>query len=316
MKKSSASRPTVAVIGFGSQGRAVALNLGDSGYNVLVGLQPRSKNRASAREQGLTDIRSIPDAVAAAEIVIFAFPDHLHGRVYREQMRDSLKPGTTLVFLHGLSVHFGAVEPPDDADIILIAPHGPGLAVREKFLSGDRTMAAFEAVYQNRSRHARRTLVALAEGMGFDRKRLIKTTFADEAIGDMFGEQAVLCGGMAALIKNGFEVLVENGISPDNAYLEVAYQLDLIIGLIKRYGIEGMFDRISLTARYGSLETGPKLIDESVKQRMRKVYARIASGAFVRRLEKLDEADIPKIKKALKTLTNPTLEKAAKKFAR
>jgi len=314
--KKAASKPVVAVLGFGSQGRAVALNLRDSEFDVGLGLRPRSKSRAAAKREGLTRIESVSGAVAAADIVIFAFPDHLHGRVYRQHIRDQLRPKSTLVFLHGLSVHFGAVEPPPDADVILIAPHGPGLAVREKYLAGDRTMSAFEAVYRNKSRRARQTLLALAEGIGFDRKRLIKTTFEEEAIGDMFGEQAVLCGGMAALIKNGFDVLVENGISPDNAYLEVAYQLDLIISLIKRYGIDGMFDRISLTARYGSLKTGPALIDQSVKKRMQKAYARIKSGSFVRELEKLDESDLPRIREALKALSDPRLEKAAKKFAK
>ncbi len=307
---------TIAVIGYGSQGRAAALNLRDSGFDVTVALRPRSKSRTRARREKITHIKSIPEAVAASEVIIFGFPDHLHGRVYRDKIRAHLTAGSTLVFLHGLSVHFGAVEPPPDADVILIAPHGPGVAVREKYLSGDRTMSAFEAVYQNRSRQARRTLHALAKGLGFDRKRLIKTTFAEEAIGDMFGEQAVLCGGMAALIKSGFDVLVENGISPDNAYLEVAYQLDLIVALIKQYGITGMFDRISLTARYGSLVTGPELIDQSVKKRMQRAFARIESGRFVKELEKLDERGIVELRRTLQALTDPRLEKAAKKFAK
>jgi len=310
------SQPIIAVLGYGSQGRAVALNLHDSGRDVIVGLRPRSKSRRQAQNDGIKSVATTPAAVKQAEIVIFAFPDHLHGRVYESTIEAALRPGVTLVFLHGLSIHFGSVVPPDDADVILIAPHGPGVAVREKYVAGERSIAAFRAVQQDSSGRADRTLLDLADAIGVDRKRLIATTFADEALGDMFGEQAVLCGGLAALIKNGFDVLVENGISSENAYLEVAFQLDLIVSLIKQHGIEGMFKRISLTARYGSLETGPYLIDQGVKDRMREVFARIRNGEFVGRLEKLEAKDVTSVNRALKCLTNPTLEKAAKKFSK
>lgn len=309
-----AARP-VGIIGFGSQGRALALNLRASGCDVSVGLRPDSASVALARNEGLTAILPVPDMVAACEIICFAFPDHLHGRVYRADIRDNLKPGATLLFLHGLSVHFGAVEPPEDTDVILLAPHGPGVAVRAAYERGDKSMSAFEAVFQDHTGRARDTLHALADAIGFDRSRLFSTTFQQEAVGDMFGEQAVLCGGLAALIKNGWEVLVENGLSPDNAYLEVAYQLDLIIDLIKQHGIEGMFRRISFTARYGSLETGPALIDASVKDRMRDTLERIQSGEFVKRLEKLSPEDMAAADRALKNLTDPRFEAAARKFA-
>lgn len=305
---------TVAVLGYGSQGHAIALNLRDSGYPVIIGLRPESARREAAKQAGFEKIEPVGATVQAADIVVFAFPDHRHGVTYRREIRNRLRPGTTLVFLHGLSVHFGLVEPPSDADVILIAPHGPGVAVREKYVAGERSMSAFVSVHQDSSGEAHQTMFALAEGMGFDLKRLVPTTFEQEAVGDMFGEQAVLCGGMAALIKNGFQVLVDHGVSPENAYLEVAYQLDLIIALIKEHGIKGMFDRISLTARYGSLETGPELIDDSVRARMEEVYARIESGEFVSRLEKLSETEIKEVDDALAALTDPRLEGAAKKW--
>lgn len=304
----------VAVIGYGSQGHAIAQNLRDSGFEVVVGLRPESPERAAAERDGMTQVEGIGLAVELAEVVVFAFPDHLHGVIYRREIREQLRSGVTLVFLHGLSVHFGLVEPPEDTDVILIAPHGPGVAVRGKYVAGDRSMSAFVSVHQDSSGRASQTMFALAEGMGFDLARLVPTTFEAEAVGDMFGEQAVLCGGMASLIKNGFEVLVANGVSPDNAYLEVAYQLDLIIALIKEHGIKGMFERISLTARYGSLKSGPELIDESVRARMQQVYERIASGEFVSALTKLSEGEIREVDAALAKLTDPRLEEAVKKF--
>ncbi|HPI32974.1 MAG TPA: ketol-acid reductoisomerase, partial [candidate division Zixibacteria bacterium] len=313
MKDLSTGGP-VAVIGYGSQGHAVAQNLRDSGFDVIVGLRPDSPRRADARRDGMPRIDGIGAAVGQAGGVVFAFPDHRHGVVYRREIRDRLRPGAALVFLHGLSVHFGLVEPPEDADVILIAPHGPGVAVRANYLAGDRSMSAFVSVHRDSSGQAGPTMFGLAAGMGFDLTRLVPTTFEAEAVGDMFGEQAVLCGGLAALITGGFEVLVKNGIPPDAAYLEVAYQLDLIVALIKKHGIRGMFERISLTARYGSLETGPFLIDEVVKARMQQVYDRIASGEFVSRLTRLSEAQIDELGADLARLTDEKLEQAARKF--
>ncbi|MCB2230231.1 ketol-acid reductoisomerase [bacterium] len=312
-RRKSQTVPTVAVIGYGSQGRAIALNLRDSGYPVIVGLRSRSKSRPLAGKDGIEDIRSVKDAVREADVVAMAFPDHLHGRVYTKDILPNLKPTVTLLFLHGLSVHFGMVTPPDGADVIMIAPHAPGAAVREKFL-GDRSVSGFYAIGQDRSRRARSKCFALAAGIGIARGRLIPTTFADEAIGDLFGEQAVLCGGLAMLIKSGFEVLVENGHKPEHAWLEVAYQLDLIIDLIKRYGIEGMFARISVAARVGSAETGPKLIDQSVKKRMQAVYKRVRSGAFVKSLAELDDTALASLKEQLSQLSTPELERAARRL--
>lgn len=303
------------MIGYGSQGRAMALNLRDSGYPVVLGLRARSKSRRIARKDGFQEILSIPDAVRHSHIVCFAFPDHLHGRVFKETIAPNLPDKTTLWLLHGASVHFGSVVPPKDADVILIAPHGPGVAVREEYL-GKRSISAFYAVHRNRSRKAGSTIKKLASAFGVRPGNLLKTTFEKEAVGDLFGEQAVLCGGLAMLIKSGFEVLVENGFKPDDAWLEVAYQMDLIIGLIKKHGIEGMFSRISVAARYGSLKSGPRIIDKSVKRRMEQVLKQVKSGKFVRELNRLEEDELVEIDRALKTLSHPLLEKSARKFSR
>jgi ketol-acid reductoisomerase len=305
----------VAVIGYGSQGRAIALNLRDSGYSVTVGLRSRSRSRRLAKKDGIESVTTISPAVREADIVAFAFPDHLHSRVWIRDILPHLKDHATLWFLHGLSVHFGFVAPPDSCDVILVAPHAPGKAVRDRFLP-ERDVSGFYAVHQDRSRRARTNAFALADAIGIAPKRLIKTTFAEEAIGDLFGEQAVLCGGLAMLIKTGFDVLVEKGHDPNRAYLEVAYQLDLIIDLIKRFGIEGMFARISVAARYGSLEAGPALIDKTTRKRMERLYDRIASGRFARELETLDDDALARLNEQLQSLSSPALEKAAKKFGR
>jgi ketol-acid reductoisomerase len=301
------------MIGYGTQGRALAQNLRDSGKSVVIGLRSRSRSRTVARKDGFERVVSIKQAVLQSAIIAFAFPDHEHGTTFEAEILPFLQPGTTLWFLHGLSVHFGFVKPPSNCDLILIAPHAPGSAVREKYLS-DRSVSAFYAIQQNATGKAEKTALALARAAGFKRKNLVRTSFEHEALGDLFSEQAVLCGGLTGLIKNGFETLVENGIPPENAYLEVAYQLDLIVELVKRHGINGMFDRISTTARYGSAENGPKIIDSGVKKRMGAVFEQIKSGEFTARLCNLKKADLAELDQRLKTLSDPLLEKAARKF--
>lgn len=304
----------VAVIGYGSQGRAIALNLRDSGYNVTIGLRSGSKSRAKARKDGITQLGTISSVVKNADIVCFALPDQEHSSTFSKYIAANIREGTTLLFLHGLSVHFGLVKPAKTNDIILIAPHAPGSAVRDKFLT-DKSISAFYAVANDASGKAKQTAIRLAEAIGFNRKRLVPTTFEHEAIGDLFGEQVVLCGGLAALIKNGFEVLVEKGVPAENAYLEVAYQLDLIVELVKNYGIEGMLERISVAARYGSVLSGPKVIDAQTKKRMHRVADDIISGRFTKELAGLDKADIAKLDRDISQLSNPELEKAAKKYS-
>ncbi len=312
-KRRPKKRDRIAVIGYGSQGRAVALNFRDSGYEVTVGLPPKSKSRAKAKSDKFKNVVLVGDAVRDADIVCMAFPDYLHQRVFDSEIKGNLKKGATLLLLHGFSVHFGFVVPPKTVDVILIAPHAPGIMVREQFLS-DKLLSAFYAIHQDVSRNAAKKAVSLAEALGFKKKKLLKTTFEIETIGDLFGEQAVLCGGLAMLIKNGFEVLIENGIPPRHAYLEVAFQLDQIITLIKEYGIEGMFDRISVAARLGSSEAGPYVIDNAVKERMQNRFKEISSGIFAKKLNKLWPDDIKALTAKLKDLSHPELEKAVREF--
>ncbi len=315
MRPKEKAKKRVAIIGYGSQGRAFALNLRDSGYPIVVGLRRRSRSRRVAKADGIQSVCSIGEATAKADVICFAFPDHLHGRVFAKEIAPNLRPETTLLFLHGMSVHFGLVTPPSDCDVVLLAPHAPGTAVREKYLT-DRSISAFYCIHQNRSRQASRTLFELAVAVGFNRRRLVKTTFRDEAIGDLFGEQAVLCGGLAMLIKTGFELLVERGIKPENAYLEVAYQLDLIVALIKKHGVAGMLNRISVAARYGSVMNGPRIVNRTTKSQMRRILAQIESGRFARSLAGLTPSEVRKLEGATARLSNPRLEKAARKYAR
>jgi ketol-acid reductoisomerase len=312
---SGPGKPIVAVIGYGSQGRAISLNLQDSGYEVIVGLRGGSKSYVRARREGIRNIATIPAAVRKADCICFAFPDHVHGKVYKRSIRSNLKKRTTMWFLHGLSVHFGLVTPPETADVILIAPHAPGLAVREKYL-GARDISGFYAIHQDRLRRARTLTFRLAEGIGISRTRLLKTTFGDEAVGDMFGEQSVLCGGLAMLVKLGFDTLVGRGHKPEHAYLEVAYQLDLIVDLIKRHGIDGMFSRISVAARFGSLTAGPKILDDTVRRRMEEVYDEIDNGDFARKLKNLSDKDLAALASALRKLSTGSLNVAARKFSK
>jgi ketol-acid reductoisomerase len=305
---------TTAVIGYGSQGRAWALNLRDSGRDLIVGIPSRHVSRQIAKKDKMKNIGTVAAAVKNSDIIIFTFPDHLHGRVFDKDIKPKLKPGSTLVFLHGFSVHFKTVIPQKNCDVILLAPLGPGVAVREKYLKKE-SIGYFYCIHQNATGNARRILNGLIKDLRIDKKTMIKTTFADEAIGDIFGEQAVLCGGMSQLVKTGFDTLVENGLSPDKAYLEVAYQLDLLVDLMKKYGIEGMFKRISVSAMYGSLSAGPKIIDKATKKKMRAVLKDIKSGHYAKRLNSLTPSKIKKLNARLKKMSSKSFEKSAKKFS-
>jgi ketol-acid reductoisomerase len=315
MPSAKRKNAAIAVLGYGSQGRAIALNLRDSGFRVLLGLKRNSKSRTRARKDKFTEIGTVGEATSQATLIVMALPDHLHGRIYEQEIRENLKPGSTLVFLHGLSVHFGFVKPPRNCDVILLAPHAPGIAVRAKYL-GERDLSAFYAVHRDSTGKAAGTAFKLARALGFARKRLVKTTFRNEAVGDLFGEQAVLCGGMAELIIAGFDTLLKNGIPAENAYLEVAYQLDLIIDLIRKFGVEGMYHRISVAARYGSLLNGPRIVDKSTRTRMDKLFREIASGKFPDKLNRLSEDDIRRLDKLIKSRTRAKFEKAARKYSR
>jgi len=299
----------IAIIGYGSQGEAMALNLRDSGYNIVVGLRRNSRSIARARREKIKTAL-IADAVARADMIIVAIPDHVQKRVLDKNFFEKLDKKAALVFLHGSAIHFRFVDPPKNLSVYLLAPHAPGLAVRENYLNGEN-YSAFCAVYQGAKRKGYDIIAELAGAIGIPRTHLIKTTFADEAVGDLFGEQAVLCGGLARLLKYGFETLIEAGLPPQNAYLEVAYQIDLIVELVKRYGLNGMFDRISPIARYGSAVNGPRVIPAAVKPKMKKVLSEIESGAFIRRA---DWRGMKADKKQMEKLTNALFDRQVKKF--
>jgi len=258
---------------------------------------------------------TVAEAVRQSDIIIFAFPDHLHGPIYKKDIVPNLKKNAALVFLCGFSIHFRTVKPSKNCDVILLAPLGPGQAVRESYLNKGK-MGFFQAIYQNGSGRAEKKLNSLIAKMHLNKKALIKTTFEEEAIGDIFGEQAVLCGGLTQLIKTGYETLHESGLSSDKAYLEVAYQLDLIINMIKRYGIEGMYRRISVAAKFGSYLSGPKIIDNSIKKRMQEVLREIKNGNFANKLSALTPEKIKKLDRNLRKMSIRSFDNSARKFSR
>lgn len=313
MLKKELKNKKIVLLGYGSQGRAIALNLRDSKCDVTIGLPSISKSRKYAKSDRFT-VMTTQKAVKIADILVFALPDHLQGRIYKSEIEPNLKSNTTLLFLHGFAIHFQFIKPPKDSDVLMIAPHAPGIALREKYL-GDKTVSAFKAI-ENGKENSEQLLVELAEAIGIQKNRLVQNKFKDEAIGDIFGEQAVLCGGLSELILNGFNVLIENGLNSDNAYLEVCYQLDLIISLIKKYGITGMYERVSVAARYGSVKNGKKIIDSSVKENMQSIYSEIISGRFAKELNSLNENDVKKLTKSLSKMSSDSFEKAAKKFSK
>lgn len=300
----------IAVLGYGSQGRAMALNLRDSGYAVTVGLREKSKSRMTARRERIA-VASIPDAVASADVIIVALPDNMHGEVFRKSILPNLRPGVSLVFLHGSSVHFGMIDPPKENPVLLLAPHAPGSAVRSNYVD-HIPYSAFIGVHRGSKKDGYALLQKLAKAVGIPKTHLIKTKLSDEAVGDVFGEQAVLCGGLARLLKYGFETLVEAGLPPQNAYLEVAFQIDLIVDLVKKHGLAGMFERISPLARYGSAVNGPRVIPADVKRNMQKVYRDIASGKFMRDGKK---AGLKPSRAQMDKVTSKAFDRQVKRFS-
>jgi len=271
---------TCAVIGFGAQGRAHALNLKDSGIKVIVGLYPGSKSRVRARRSGLV-VLGTAEAARRADIIFLALSDTLMPVIYAEQIAPHLRPGQTLLFAHGFAIHYRTIVPRKDVDVVMVAPKGLGPMVRREFVAGRGTPALI-AIHQNPSRHARRTALAWAKGIGCTRAGVLDTTFREETETDLFGEQAVLCGGTSALIRAGFDTLVRAGYPPELAYFECLHELKFIVDLIHEAGIAGMRRLISDTARWGELTVGPRIIDQTVQKQMRAALREIRSGSFAR----------------------------------
>jgi ketol-acid reductoisomerase len=271
---------TLAVLGFGSQGHAHALNLKESGLNVIIGLYEGSKSIVVARDRGF-EVVPTAEAVKRADVIFVALPDTKQSAAYEKDIAPNLTKGKTLLFSHGFAIHFKTVVPPKDVDVILVAPKGPGHIVRRQFTEG-KGVPALIAVYQNPSKQAKKVALAWAKGVGGTRAGVIETTFKEETETDLFGEQTVLCGGASALVQAGYEVLVEAGYQPEMAYFECLHELKLIVDLMNEAGISGMRFSISETAKWGDVSVGPKIIDASVKKRMKAALKDIQTGKFAK----------------------------------
>ena len=271
---------TVAIIGYGSQGHAHALNLKDSGVNVVVGLYEGSKSKAKAEAQGLK-VLSVSEAAKVADIVMILIPDEKQADVYKSDIAPYMTTGKTLAFAHGFNIHFGCIVPPKDVNVIMIAPKGPGHTVRSEYQAG-KGVPCLIAVEQDATGDAQEIGLAYALGIGGARAGVLETTFRTETETDLFGEQAVLCGGVCALMQAGFETLVEAGYDPRNAYFECIHEMKLIVDLIYQSGFAGMRYSISNTAEYGDYVTGPKLVTEETKKTMKKILSDIQDGTFAK----------------------------------
>jgi ketol-acid reductoisomerase len=271
---------TVAIIGYGSQGHAHALNLKDSGVEVLVGLREGSASQAKARESGL-EVLPVVEAASRAELVMMLVPDELHREVFEQEVRDGVAPQNALLFSHGFSVHYGEVSPPPGVDVAMVAPKGPGHLVRRQFTEGSGVPGLI-AVAQDATGNARALALAYAKGIGCTRGGVIETTFKDETETDLFGEQAVLCGGASELVQAGFQTLVEAGYDPEMAYFECLHELKLIADLMYEKGLAGMRYSISNTAEYGDYTRGKRVITEQTRASMREILREIQSGDFAR----------------------------------
>ncbi|MDQ2761617.1 MAG: ketol-acid reductoisomerase [Actinomycetota bacterium] len=271
---------TVAIIGYGSQGHAHALNLKDSGVSVVVGLRPDSSSVAKAREHGLR-VAEPADAASEGDVVMMLVPDELHGQVWESGVKDGIAEGNLLLFSHGFSIHYDLIVAPPDVDVAMVAPKGPGHLVRRQFLEGSG-VPALVAVHQDPSGGALALALAYAKGIGATRGGVIETTFKDETETDLFGEQAVLCGGVTELVRAGYETLVEAGYDPRLAYFECMHELKLIVDLLHEKGIAGMRYSISNTAEYGDLTRGKRVIGAESRQAMKQVLKEIQSGDFAR----------------------------------
>ncbi len=271
---------TVAVVGYGIQGRAQALNLHDSGADVVVGVRPKGDSWTAAKKDGL-EVASMADAVASAEVVMMLIPDEVQPEVYARDVAPHLKKGAALDFAHGFNIRYGTVQPPKHVDVIMVAPKAPGAAVRENFLRGSGVPALL-AVHQDATGQARRIALAIAKGLGSTKVGVIETTFTEETETDLFGEQVDLCGGVSELIKTSFDVLVDAGYQPELAYFEVLHELKMIVDLIQAGGIEHMWASVSNTAEFGGRTRGPKVVDPHVRKSMEALLKDIKSGAFAR----------------------------------
>ncbi|MCL2939217.1 MAG: ketol-acid reductoisomerase [Trichodesmium sp. St15_bin1_1] len=271
---------TIAIIGYGSQGHAHALNLKDSGSKVIVGLYPGSKSATKAKAAGL-DVCPVDEAAEKADLIMILLPDEVQKTVYKNQIEPHLKEGKILAFAHGFNIHFGQIVPPEKVDVVMVAPKGPGHLVRRTYEQGEGVPCLF-AIFQDPSGQARDRAMAYAKGIGGTRAGILETTFREETETDLFGEQVVLCGGLSALIKAGFQTLVEAGYQPELAYFECLHEVKLIVDLVVEGGLANMRDSISNTAEFGDYTRGPRIVTDETRTEMQKILSEIQSGQFAR----------------------------------
>jgi ketol-acid reductoisomerase len=298
---------TCAVIGFGSQGRAHALNLKDSSVNVIVGLYRGSKSRARAKKSGL-QVFDTNEAARRSDILFLALPDTKIPEIYESEIAPYLRKNQTLLFAHGFAILYRTIRPPKNVDVIMVAPLGLGRMVRREFEQG-RGVPALIAVHQDFTKHAKQTALAWAKGIGATRAGVIASTFREETETDLFSEQAVLCGGMSALVRAGFETLVDAGYAPEVAYFECLHELKFIVDLMHEAGLSGMRSLISETALWGELTAGPRIIDRNVRKRMVAVLTKIQRGEFARELLRETQSGRKKIKALLCAANSHPVEK-------
>ncbi len=303
---------TCAVIGFGSQGHAHALNLMESGVRVIIGLYPGSKSRESAQQKGF-EVFDTAEAVKQADVIFLAVPDVKIPAIYEADVAPNLSAGKTLLFSHGFAIHFKTVAPPAEVNVIMVAPKGPGHIVRRQYTEG-KGVPSLIAVHQDPSGNSKDIALAWAKGIGGTRGGVFETDFREETETDLFGEQTVLCGGASALVQAGFEVLVEAGYQPEMAYFECLHELKLIVDLMNEAGIAGMRFSISETAKYGDISVGPKIIDASVKERMREALKRIQSGEFAKEWVAEYEAGLPNYKRLLEEGAKHQIEETGQRL--
>ncbi|HUS79226.1 MAG TPA: ketol-acid reductoisomerase [Patescibacteria group bacterium] len=299
----------VAVIGYGSQGRAQALNIKESGVDVVVGLRP-GKSWDRAVEDGM-EVMTVVEAAKAGDVVLMLIPDMVQPVVFKEEVSLVMGPGKTLQFAHGFNIHFGQIEPPEGVDVVMVAPKAPGPEMRRQYEEGFG-VPALVAVKQDASGHAKETALAIAKALGSGRAGVIETTFKNETESDLFGEQAVLCGGVDQLIRRGFKVLTDAGYPPELAYFEVCNELKLIVDLIYKSGISGMYRAVSDTAKYGGMAIGPMIIDDSVEENMRKALKAVQDGSFARQWIGEAEAGLNEFNRLLQECTDLEIEKVGK----
>ena len=300
----------LAVVGYGSQGHAHALNLKDSGMDVVIGLYDGSKSWQKAEDAGLK-VMTTADAVQQADVVMILVNDEKQAALYKKDIAPHLKPGMALAFGHGFNIHYGQIVPPKDVDVIMIAPKGPGHTVRSQFREG-RGVPCLIAVYQNATGKAKDIALAWAMGIGGARAGVLETTFKEETETDLFGEQAVLCGGVTALMKAGFDILVEAGYQPESAYFECLHEMKLIIDLVNAGGLAFMRYSISDTAEYGDYTVGPRIVTDETKKEMKKVLAEIQDGTFAKQWIKENEEGRPEFTRMRKEAQESLLEKTGK----